>query len=448
MSGPRSNNWPRRRPDLSKAADSGSLGKPGQSVADALARDHAAPAELVKKLRELPPARALRFGTGPVWLLDRVDGTLGCHTMLAVAVPAFGPAHEVALPPLGENVDLCALSALAAVSIGGDPALWIEQSGAFSDARARSAVTIAALRADGFAPPCTVTIDYAVTEQATHAFCDGIDCVPLIRTAELLAMRLRNGETAETLGAGVVSPGMPEDAADYRRMAAIVAADTQPLDLPTFGVSLDTPYTAFSDPVSFPLRLAGRTDLSGAHRPWQLRVADESGHVAGGVPVAGRSSGSRRLGLRGGAAERGRGCVGAGSVTREAYGAGSRTAPHACQSDLSKLKYRLIYRFERKYITNHRRNITAAASCTGYAGCALGETAHVPGSGLIYDESGRPIGFCTEDHPGRPVSRRTRTGTAKWQHFTGCGAASQTGVPRTWLGRGRCNSGRRDQRGD
>ena len=291
-------------PGSAKAADSGSLGKPGQSVADALARDHAAPAELVKKLRELPPARALRFGTGPVWLLDRVDGTLGCHTMLAVAVPAFGAAHEVALPPLGENVDLCALSALAAVSIGGDPALWIEQSGAFSDARPRSAVTIAALRADGFAPPCTVTIDYAVTDQATHAFCDGIDCVPLIRTAELLAMRLRNGETAETLGAGVVSPGMPEDAADYRRMAAIVAADTQPLDLPTFGVSLDTPYTAFSDPLSFPLRLQdGRIYLARIGHGsfgWRMspdtllavyRLRDDRPVPAASVYVAARPSG-------------------------------------------------------------------------------------------------------------------------------------------------------------
>jgi hypothetical protein len=242
-------------PGSVKAAESGSLGKPGQSVADALARDHAAPASLVKQLRDLPPAQALRFGTGPLWLLDRVDGTLGCHTTLAVAVPASGPAHEVGLPNLGDNGDLCALSELTAVSIGGEPALWIEQSGAFSDAQAQSTVTIAAVRGDAFAPPCTVTIGYAVTEHATHAFCDGIDCVPLIRAAELLAMRLRSGETAETLGAGVVSTDKAEDAADYRRMAAMVADDKQPLELPSFGVSLDTPYTGFADPVTFPLRL-------------------------------------------------------------------------------------------------------------------------------------------------------------------------------------------------
>jgi hypothetical protein len=250
-------------PGSVKAAENGGLARPGQSIADALARDHAAPPDLVKKLRELPPAQALRFGTGPVWLLDRVDGTLGCHTTLAVAVPASGPAREVALPTFGENADLCALSALTAVAIGGEPALWIEQSGAFSDAQGRSIVTVAALRAEGFAPPCTVTIDYAVTEQATHAFCDGIDCVPLIRTAELLAMRLRGGETAETLGAGAVSAGAPEDAATYRRMAAIVAADKQPPELPTFGVSLDTPYTDYANPLSFPLRLQdGRVYLA------------------------------------------------------------------------------------------------------------------------------------------------------------------------------------------
>nr|WP_294522056.1 hypothetical protein [uncultured Rhodopila sp.] len=242
-------------PGSVKAAHPGSLGKPGQSIADALARDHAAPAALVKQLRELPPTQAMRFGTGPLWLLDRVDGTLGCHTTLAVAVPASGPAHEVALPPIGDDTDMCALSELGAVAIGGAPALWIEQSGAFSDSQAQSTVTIAAVRNDGFAPPCTVTIGYAVTEQTAHAFCDGIDCVPLIRTAELLAMRLRAGETAETLGAGVVSADKAEDSADYRRMAAIVADDKQPLELPSFGVSLDTPYTGFSDPVSFPLRL-------------------------------------------------------------------------------------------------------------------------------------------------------------------------------------------------
>jgi hypothetical protein len=291
-------------PGAVKPAENGNLGKSGQSVADVLARDHAAPAELVKKLRELPPAQALRFGAGPIWLLDRVDGTLGCHTTLAVAVPATGPAHDVALPDLGENAELCALSALTAVSIGGDPALWIEQSGAFSDAQARSKVTIAAVRPDGFAPPCTVTIDYAVTEQATHAFCDGIDCVPLTRTAELLAMRLRNGETAETLGAGVVSPGTPEDAADYRRMAAIVAADKQPLELPTFGVSLDTPYTALTDPVSFPLRLGdGRIYLARIGHGsfgWRMspdtllavyRLRDDHPVPAASVYVAARPSG-------------------------------------------------------------------------------------------------------------------------------------------------------------
>jgi hypothetical protein len=128
-------------PAAVKAAETGSLGKPGQSIADALARDHAAPAELVKKLRDLPPNRTVRFGSGPVWLLDRIDGTLGCHTSVAVAVPASGPAHEIALPV---TEDLCALSELTAVSIDGDPALWIEQSGAFSETRSRATVTIAA----------------------------------------------------------------------------------------------------------------------------------------------------------------------------------------------------------------------------------------------------------------------------------------------------------------
>ena len=298
-------------PGAVKLSENASLGKPGQSVADVLARDHAAPAELVKKLRELPPAQALRLGTGPVWLLDRVDGTLGCHTTLAIAVPASGPARDVALPDLGENAELCALSALTAVSISGDPALWIEQSGAFSDAQARSKVTIAAVRPDGFAPPCTVTIDYAVTERATHAFCDGIDCVPLIRTAELLAMRLRTGETPETLGAGVVSPGLPEDAADYRRMAEIVAADKQPLELPTFGVSLDTPYTAFTDPVSFPLRLQdGRIYLARIGHGsfgWRMspdtllavyRLRDDHPVPAASVYVAARPSGVAAVSVR------------------------------------------------------------------------------------------------------------------------------------------------------
>lgn len=291
-------------PGSVKAAETGSLGKPGQSVADALARDHAAPAALVKKLRELPPAQALRFGTGPLWLFDRVDGTLGCHTTLAVAVPASGPAREVDLPALGDNADLCALSELTAVSIGGEPALWIEQSGAFSDTQAQSTVTIAAARTDGFAPPCTVIVGYAVTEHATHAFCDGIDCVPLIRTAEMLAMRLRNGETAETLGAGAVSPDKAQESADYRRMAAIVADDKQPLELPTFEVSLDTPYTGFSDPVTFPLRLQdGRIYLARIGHGsfgWRMspdtllavyRLRDDHPVPAASVYVAARQSG-------------------------------------------------------------------------------------------------------------------------------------------------------------
>jgi hypothetical protein len=288
-------------PAAVKAAESSSPAKPGQSAADALARDHAAPAELVRKLKELPPARTVRFDSSPVWLLDRIDGTLGCHTSVALVVPASGPAREISLPVTG---DLCALSALTAVSINGDPALWIEQSGTFSDARDRSTVTIAAVRGDGFAPPCDVVIDYAVTERATHAFCDGVDCVPLIRTAEILAMRLRHGETAETLAAGVVSPDMPEDSADYRRMAEIVAADKQNFELPTFGVSLDTPYTAFADPVTFPLRLQdGRIYLARIGHGsfgWRLspdtllavyRLRDDHPVPAAAVYVAAQQSG-------------------------------------------------------------------------------------------------------------------------------------------------------------
>jgi hypothetical protein len=89
-----------------------------------------------------------------------------------------------------------------------------------------------------------------------HAFCDGVDCVGLIRSAQILAMRLRQKETAESLGAGVLGGGRPSDEeAAYRRLAAIVAAETQPVELPTFGVAVDTPYTTFADQVVFPLRL-------------------------------------------------------------------------------------------------------------------------------------------------------------------------------------------------
>jgi hypothetical protein len=229
------------------------LAKPGQSIADALVLEHAAESDLARRLRDLPPSEAMRLGDSDIWLLDRVDGTLGCHTAMTVAVPPDGPAHEIGLPGSPDPTGLCALSALAAVTIDGTPALWIEQSGAFSNSIAQSTVSIAGLHDQAFQPPCTVTVDYSVTDEPTHAFCDGVDCVPLIRTAEILAMRLRREETAESLGAGVIAN--EEDAAGYRRMAEIVAADKQPADLPTFGVSLDTPYTAFADQVTFPVRL-------------------------------------------------------------------------------------------------------------------------------------------------------------------------------------------------
>jgi hypothetical protein len=67
------------------------LAKPGQSIADSLIQDHAADAPLAEKLRALPPTEAARFGGSDAWLLDRVDGTLGCHTVLVVAVPRRAP---------------------------------------------------------------------------------------------------------------------------------------------------------------------------------------------------------------------------------------------------------------------------------------------------------------------------------------------------------------------
>jgi hypothetical protein len=157
------------------------------------------------------------------------------------------------LPASAGPTAMCALSALAAVTINGDPALWIEQSGAFSDLLGQSTVIIAGLRADAFTPSCTVTVEYAVTDQATHAFCEGVDCVPLIRSSEILAMRLRQQETAETLGAGAIAS--EADGTGYQRMAEIAAAEKQAVELPTFGVSLGTPYKTFADQVVFPLRL-------------------------------------------------------------------------------------------------------------------------------------------------------------------------------------------------
>jgi hypothetical protein len=241
------------------------LAKPGQSIADALIQDHAAEPPLAAKLRDLPPQNAMQFGDTDIWLLDRVDGSLGCHTAMTVVVPpqgaapgaapgaAQGAAHEIAMPGSPDPSALCALSALTAVSIDGTPALWIEQSGAFSNAMAQSTISITGLRGPAFAPPCTVTVDYAVTDRATHAFCDGVDCVPLIRIAEILAMRLRQEETADSLGAGVLRND--QDAADYRRMAEIMTEDKQPAELPTFGASLDTAYTTFADALIFPLQL-------------------------------------------------------------------------------------------------------------------------------------------------------------------------------------------------
>jgi hypothetical protein len=229
------------------------FGKPGQSIADALVQDHAADPALAGKLRDLQPRDAMRFGDSGVWLLDRVDGTLGCHTAMTVVVPPVGSAHEIGLPGNPDPTTLCALSALSAITIDGTPALWIEQSGAFSNAVAQSTVSIAGLRDAVFAAPCTMVVDYTITDRTTHAFCDGVDCVPLIHAAEILAMRLRQEETAESLGAGMIST--KDEAASYRRMAEIVMANKQPAELPTFGVSLDTAYTTFADQVTFPMRL-------------------------------------------------------------------------------------------------------------------------------------------------------------------------------------------------
>ena len=74
------------------------LAKADQPIASALANDHAADPALVQKLHDIPPAEATRFGDSDVWLFDRVEGSLQCHTPLIVAVPPDGPAHEIDLP--------------------------------------------------------------------------------------------------------------------------------------------------------------------------------------------------------------------------------------------------------------------------------------------------------------------------------------------------------------
>ncbi len=218
------------------------------------AADVQADPPLAGKLAAAPPRDMVRLGETEVWLLDRVEGTLGCHTAVAAVIPANGPAHEIPLPGSPDPSDLCALSALAGVTIDGVPALWIEQSGAFSNRFDQSTVVVAALNGGGFAPPCEVIVEYALTDRVTHALCPELDCIPLIQAAGVLAMRLRQGENAETLSAGVILGNKQADGAEYNRMAEI-ASNEKAADLPTFGVTLDTPYTAFADFVTFPLRL-------------------------------------------------------------------------------------------------------------------------------------------------------------------------------------------------
>lgn len=228
--------------------------RPGEKTSGpAFVKSLSASEALTRKLRDLPPTSAVRFGNSDIWLLDRMDGTLGCHTPLVAAAPSDAKAHEIGLPGTPDPSSLCALSALTAVTIDETAALWIEQSGAFSNSPGQSTVVIAALHGGAFDAPCTITIDYTVTDRAAHAFCEGVDCVPLTHGAEILAMRLRQQETAETLGAGAIKS--QEESADYRRMAEIVTAEKDHAVLPTFGASIDTPFTTFADQVAFPIRL-------------------------------------------------------------------------------------------------------------------------------------------------------------------------------------------------
>ena len=217
-------------------------------------KDFQADPPLAEKLSATPPQEMVRLGETEVWLLDRVEGTLGCHVAVAAVIPDNEPAHEIPLPGNPDPSDLCALSALTGVTIDGAPALWIEQSGAFSNAFGQSTIVIAALDKENFAPPCEVTIDYAISDRVTHAICPELDCVPLIQAAGVLAMRLRQGENAETLSAGVIRPSKQNEGADYRRLAEIALGDNA-VELPTFGVTLGTPYTSFANLVTFPLRL-------------------------------------------------------------------------------------------------------------------------------------------------------------------------------------------------
>lgn len=294
--------------------DQTALPKAGQSIADALIADHAADPQLARKLHDQPPSGATRFGDTDLWLLDRVEGTLGCHTPLIVSVPPVdpapaSPAREIDLPGNPDPTALCALSALAAVTIEKIPALWIEQSGAFSNDAAQSTISIAAVHDQTFEQPCEVTLAYRITDQATHAFCDGIDCVPLVRTAEVLARRLRQEETADSLAAGVIRDDA--DGADYRRMAELAAAETQPTEWPAFGVALDTPYTTFADLVTFPLRLSdGHVYLARmGHGGFGWRQSPDTllaiyrlrdGHMvpAASVYVAARRTGLSEIGVR------------------------------------------------------------------------------------------------------------------------------------------------------
>jgi hypothetical protein len=260
----------------------------GKEWADLLVHEHGASPDETVELVDMRSPGLIQPPHSNIWIFDDIVGSLNCHRLLAFSVPTAGKPSGVDLTvPNGEGAGCQEF--LIGGNVAGTPVLLIEEAANNPSTDHAELITVAAVHDDQFDQPCGIVVTYAVEFSVENAFCDRVDCAAVMHKAEALAKRLDDGQTAEALGAEAIARNGVRMQDDYQKLSALVAADHDSSELPTFGAAwyggLD-----FGESVVFPVDLydnrAYVARLGHGHRGWT---------VSGGYLMAFYSLGGDRL---------------------------------------------------------------------------------------------------------------------------------------------------------
>jgi hypothetical protein len=193
---------------------------------------------------------------GDMWIIEHPDWT-ACHSYNPVLVPPVDAPSEIVIPFKAEPDNMCT-PWLVGGQVGGNPAVIVVHEEPFGGDVSKSEMLVATLSDHQIDGPCRIEATFEFALSKTNTLISGdwaanaADADNLAETALQLASRRDAGESAESLGEGVIPADSGIFSKQYQRMEELVR-QSRSSQFPTFGMSTGFVFTTYIDDIVFPV---------------------------------------------------------------------------------------------------------------------------------------------------------------------------------------------------